>query len=273
MGRLMIWLLALALLYVVLVAVAFVSQDRMLYFPDAGGTIRPERLGLEPWPSAGPTLGFVSSIRHTNPRGTFLVWHGNAGSAVDRVYYTAALGRRGYRVLLLEYPAYGTREGKLGESSFVTDGRAAAERALDAFGQPLYLMGESMGCGVATAVAAALGDRAAGVVLVTPWNNLPDLAQARYPLLPAKWLTRDRYDNARNLRGYEGPVAMAMCERDEIIPAAHTRRLFESIRSPKHLWIFEESGHNSWPTGPDETWWDEMLEFLATASAPPSPSP
>jgi len=262
------WLLGAALLYLAFLAVLFLSQDRMLYFPHVGGSLRPERLGLEPWPSADSTLGFVSAVRHAEPRGTFLVWHGNAGSALDRAYYTEALGRRGFRVVLLEYPGYGSREGRFGEASFVADGRAAAEQALQRFGAPVCLLGESMGCGVATAVAAALGSRAAGVVLITPWKSLPDLAQARYPLVPARWLTRDRYDNVRNLEAYDGPVSVAMSARDEIIPPSHTRRLYESIRSPKRLWVFEEAGHNSWPTEAEESWWDEMVEFVAARAVP-----
>lgn len=39
------------------------------------------------------------------------------------------------------------------------------------------------------------------------WDSLPALAQTHYPILPARWLVRDRYDNVENLRGYESNVA------------------------------------------------------------------
>jgi pimeloyl-ACP methyl ester carboxylesterase len=83
-----------------------------------------------------------------------LVFHGNAGSALDRKYYPDALEKLGYRVILVEYPGYGGRRGKLGEGSFVADARDLVTLARDEFGDPIYVWGESLGCGVAIAVAA-----------------------------------------------------------------------------------------------------------------------
>jgi len=36
-----------------------------------------------------------------------LVFHGNSGSVLDRLFYFKALVGLGYRVILLEYPGYG----------------------------------------------------------------------------------------------------------------------------------------------------------------------
>lgn len=260
--RLWIPLAVLALLYVAIVLGVYFSQDRLLYIPSAAGPGEAERFGLMPWPEGDSYLGFVSRDPPAQPIGTFLVWHGNAGSALDRAYFTRALETRGYRVVLLEYPGYGARTGKLGEASFVADAKRATALAAERFGGPLYVLGESMGCAMATAVAADSELRIEGVVLITPWANLPDLAQSTYPFLPAKWLTRDRYDNIQNLQSYDGPVAVALVERDEVVPHRFARRLYESVRSPKRQWVFQNAGHNSWPTSPTERWWDEMVEFV-----------
>ncbi len=56
-----------------------------------------------------------------------MVFHGNAGSAYDRMYYVKALEPLGYRVLLAEYPKYGARTGSLGEKSLVADAIATAK--------------------------------------------------------------------------------------------------------------------------------------------------
>jgi alpha-beta hydrolase superfamily lysophospholipase len=248
-------------------AVMWFAQDRFLYFPGPGGPDLAPRLDLAPWPDAESHVGFLPADVPAEPRGTFLVWHGNAGTALDRRYFARALGARGFRVILMEYPGYGARGGELGEAPFVADARAAARRALEEFGAPVYVAGESMGCGVATAVAADPECRVAGVVLITPWADLPDLAQSAYPLLPARWLVRDRYDNVRNLSRYGGPVAVLISERDEVIAPRHAERLHESIASPKRRWVFEGAGHNSWPSAPEERWWDEVVEFVTTTPA------
>lgn len=248
--------------YAALAAAMFVLQDRMLYFPSAAGRGQARFAGLAPWPDEETFAGWQSLSPPEVPHGTILVWHGNAGAAVDRTYYVRALEARGFRVILLEYPGYGGRSGRLGEASFVSDAVSSTERARRRYEGPLYLVGESLGTGVAAAVAGRVPD-VEGVLLITPFASLAGVAQTAYPWLPVRWLMRDRFDSVRHLTAYRGPVAVAVSERDAIIPADQSARLYESITSRKRLWTFEGAGHNDWPSGPAEPWWDEVLEFLS----------
>jgi hypothetical protein len=100
--------------------------------------------------------------------------------------------------------------------------------------------------------------------LITPWDSLPDLAQSLYWYLPARYLTRDRYDSVANLNTFDRPVAVAIAEADEVVPNKHSLRLYESISAPKRLWRFRGAGHNSWPTNPGDRWWHEAVEFVTT---------
>ena len=263
------WILLLAgifVVYLLLVLVAYLVQDRMLYFPD----VEPRQqtvdtaawLGLVPWPDADGYYGLVSAAP-AKSKGTVLVWHGNGGSAPHRIHYVRALERLGYRVALLEYPGYGSRPGEMSEASFVADAREATRLAREAFGGPLYVWGESLGCGVASAVAADAELEIEGAVMLTPWDTLPNLAQRIYWYLPAHWIVRDRYDNVRNLQRFDGPVAVLMAGQDEVIPNTHAMRLYEALPAEKRLWVFEGVGHNTWPTAPDEEWWAEVMAFLA----------
>lgn len=258
--------------YLLMVALTALAQQKMLYFPDptppSAENLRPAYgPALTVWPATSGSAfrGYVSAepAARALARGTVVVFHGNAGSARDRGYYLAALERRGYRVVLAEYPGYGGRDGELGEASFVADGRETARRALADFGGPLWVWGESLGAGVAAAVAADASLPVAGVALITPWDNLPDLAQALYWYLPARWLLQDRYDNRANLGRYAGPAAILIAERDEIIPVQHGQRLYEALREPKRRWVFPNAGHNSWPIDPSASWWDEALDWLS----------
>lgn len=252
--------------YLLLVLAAYLLQDRMLYFPD----VEPRQqtvematwLGLAPWPDAENYYGLVSAAPPMQPKGTVLVWHGNGGSALHRIHYVQALDRLGYRAVLIEYPGYGSRPGERSETSFVTDAREATRLAREAFGGPLYAWGESLGCGVASAVAADPELEIEGAAMITPWDTLPDLAQRIYWYLPARWIIRDRYDNVANLQAFDGPVAVVMAGQDEIIPNAHTLRLYEALSGEKGLWVFEGARHNTWPTAAGEAWWGEVMAFL-----------
>jgi len=254
--------------YLLLAAAIYLLQDRLLYVPDIAARSRTvetaSRRGLKLWPAGvDDYYGLVSAPPPSAYRGTVLIWHGNAGSALHRVYYIRALQRLGFRVVLLEYPGYGSRPGDVGEEPFVSDALRAARLAAKEFGGPLYVWGESLGCGVASAVAADPDLEVQGAVMLTPWDRLPDLAQSLYWYLPAKWLTRDKYDNVRNLRDYDGPVAVVMAGRDEVIPNVHTERLYESLPAVKKLWVFENAGHNTWPTAAGSKWWAEVMEFVS----------
>jgi alpha-beta hydrolase superfamily lysophospholipase len=272
--NLIAFLVVILLLYLLLAIVIYSTQERLLYYPDV--TTRRQtiesasRQGFKLWPDGSDDYhGLVSNVPPAARRGTVLVWHGNAGSAIYRAHYVRALQRLGFRVVLLEYPGYGSRAGDVGEASFVRDALQAARLAKEEFGGPLYVWGESLGCGVASAVAAEPELDAQGAVMLTPWDTLPNLAQRLYWYLPVKWLIKDRYDNVGNLAGFGGPVAVLMAGRDEVIPNLHTLRLYESLPGEKQLWVFEEAGHNTWPTSPDAEWWGEVVAFLTRANASP----
>ncbi len=256
-----------AVVYGLLVLAVFILQRRMLYFPDQR---RPAAqalpaMGLRFWPGDGEAYrGLVDARPSDTFHGTVIAFHGNAGSARDRLYFRSALHPLGYRVILAEYPGYAGRPGKINQTVLVRDAVETINQARAEFGAPVYVLGESLGCAVAAAATAAAPVPPDGLILITPWASLPDLAQSLYWYLPARLLTLDRFDSVGNLRAYDGPVAMAMALKDEVIPNKHTMKLFNALTAPKRLWQFRGAGHNSWPTGADEPWWREAMEFVAS---------
>jgi alpha-beta hydrolase superfamily lysophospholipase len=259
--------LRLGVLYLIVVVAMASLQDNFIYYPEKTDPNRIEgwarQRGLLLWPNKVEThRGFIPLSTPLKARGTVLVFHGNAGTALDRIYYVGALGRLGYRVVLAEYPGYGSRPGKPGENQFTEDAVESIRLALSQFGRPLYLLGESLGCGVVSAAVAESNWPIEGLALITPWDSLTHLAMDKYWFLPVRWMLKDTYDNVANLAGYHGPVAVAMAGQDEIIPNRLTRHLYETLRDPKRLWTFPNAGHNSWPSSPDESWWTEMMYFL-----------
>jgi uncharacterized protein len=170
-----------------------------------------------------------------------------------RTYYIVALEGRGYRVVLAEYPGYGGRPGELTEGSLIADARRTVLRAREEFSGPLCLWGESMGCGIVSALAKDPEISPRGVVMLTPWDSLLGVAKAKFPWLPVGLLLKDTYDNVGNPAHYKGPVAVIMSKRDEVIPNDLTKRLYASLSGRKRLWTFEGSGQQRlairWRTG------------------------
>ncbi len=81
------------------------------------------------------------------------------------------------RVILVEYPGYGPREGALGETSLVADAAEVMGMAHRQYGAPLLVIGESLGAGVAAAASARQRDKTSGLLLITPWDTLAHIAE------------------------------------------------------------------------------------------------
>lgn len=213
--------------------------------------------------NTGNYKGFVSTAERNHLMGTIIVFHGNAGTAADRTYYIKALAPLGYRVILAEYPGYGARVGKLGEKSFVSDAKEILQDVYKHYGSPIFLLGESLGCGVAAAVAKDPPVTIDGIFLITPWDTLLSVAKSKFPWLPLQFFMKDKYDSISNLKGYQGRIAIAGAERDEVIPMRHAVALYQSLPGRKAMWVVEGAGHNDWAMIVDKAWWREIMEFLS----------
>ncbi len=258
--------LRLAIYTLVAIGILSLLQNRQIYYPD--NPPRAELLamarheGLLPWPSAENYRGLLREPPAGPARGTVVLFHGNAGHAGQRSWYAEAFSRLGLRVILAEYPAYGSRSGKLGEAALVTDAVASLEDIRRQFPGPLLLAGESLGAGVAAGTFAKSPDGISAMLLITPWDTLEHVAHHHYPWLPVGWLLRDRYDSSANLAGLRVPVAVVVAERDSIVPAKFGRALFDGLSVPKRLWAIPRADHNDWMESVDDQWWQALTTFL-----------
>jgi alpha-beta hydrolase superfamily lysophospholipase len=240
----------------------FVSlQDRFIYFPDKADISDLESASLRPWPSPDDFRGLIADPPGQK-RGTVVVFHGNAGHAGHRGFYAEKLKSYGLRVILAEYPAYGPRDGHVGESNFVEDASDILSRAYAMYGAPLLVIGESLGSGVAAAAVGGQRDKVAGLLMITPWNRLEDVATYHFPWLPVRWLLRDKYDSERSLRGFTRPVAVLVAERDRTVPPTAGRALYEALSGPKRLTVVNGADHNDWQAHVAPDWWPKTIDFL-----------
>jgi uncharacterized protein len=236
-------------------------QDKLLYFPDnpprQALLADAARDGLRPWPDADDYRGLLREPPGA-PRATLLLFHGNAGHAGHRAAYATTLASLGLRVILAEYPGYGSRPGTPSEAALIADARATLAAARQQFPGPLLVAGESLGAAVA-AGAAGQEDR---LLLITPWDRLENIGRHHYPWLPVNWLLHDRFDSAAYLAGHHGRSAVVIAERDRIVPAAFGQALHASLPEPKRLWTAAGADHNDWLWQVDTAWWLEVVEYL-----------
>jgi pimeloyl-ACP methyl ester carboxylesterase len=260
-----------AIIYVILCIGCAGFQRRLIYFPPS---IAPEEVEkyatsqkLERWMSpTGEPIGWKRLCPTQPAQGQVLITHGNAGCAFQCGHYADVIQEAApLDVFIVEYPGYENRPGKPSEVSL---DRAADEAfVLLSTNQPIYVVGESLGTGVATFLAGKHSNDVAGVVLLAPYNKLAAVGQAHMVILPVALLLRDRFPSEDYLRTYHGPVAMLVGGRDNVIPEKFGRRLYQAYSGPKRLWEFPEGNHGTVMMQPPEVW-RQIIEFWESNRRP-----
>ena len=173
-----------------------------------------------------------------------IVFNGNAGHRGYRAPLAAALDAQGIAVLLFDYRGYGGNPGTPAEAGLFQDARAARAYVIsrpDVDASRLVYFGESLGSGVATALAAE--NPPAALILRSPFASMVEVGRIHYPLLPVGGCCA-----IGSLRSSTSAASAARCSsspaRDTIVPFAQSRRLFDAALEPKRLLIIEGADHN-----------------------------
>lgn len=103
-------------------------------------------------------------------------------------------------------------------------------------------VGFSIGSGVAASLAR---ERPVdGLILVTPFDSLKEVAGDLYPFLPIGALFRHDMDAAAALKGSQVPAAIIAAERDEIISPCRTEALRPAVGNLVFDRTIPGAGHN-----------------------------
>jgi hypothetical protein len=273
--------LRIAALVAIVAALMLLFERRLIYFPLREHDATPRGLGL-----AHEELALVAEdgvrlhgwfLPVAGSRLTLLVCHGNAGNVSHRLDRALlAQARLGADVLLFDYRGYGRSEGSPDEEGTYRDARAAW-RWLVARGQRpgrIVIFGESLGAAVALQLALDT-EGARALVLESPFASIPAMARAVYPFLPVWPLVRTRYDNLGKVRRLRAPVLVVHGERDDIVPFAQGRRVFDAAPEPKRFYAIPGAAHNDTYVVGGEAYWRVLREFLedpgVEPGSPPSP--
>jgi uncharacterized protein len=224
--------------------------NAMLYFPsrtvvgtpaDAGLTYDDVNLTTDD----GQRLhGWWVQHRAASGRGHVLLCHGNAGNIGDRIAHAEVLTAAGFDVLLFDPRGYGSSSGRPTEAGMYLDARAARSWLASRPGvdpaRVLYL-GESLGGAVA--LELALAHPPAGVVLLSAFTSVRDMARLHYRAIPPA-LVPDAYPSLRRIANLRAPLLVLHGEDDMIVPIEHGRALFDAAPEPKRLRVVRGVGHN-----------------------------
>jgi fermentation-respiration switch protein FrsA (DUF1100 family) len=242
------WLLIIVLVgYCGLLLLVYLGQRALQYFPERART-PPAAAGL---PEAEEVVldssgGERVIVWHIPPRGekpVVLYFHGNGGSLRFRVDRFRALAADGTGLIALSYRGYGGSSGRPTEKGLIDD--ALATYAFAAARYPasrLALWGESLGTGVAVALAA---QKPVGrIVLESPFTSIADIAAQIYWFFPVRLLIKDSFRSDLLIGTVTAPFLILHGDKDSIVPIALGDQLYKLITAPKRFVRFPGAGHN-----------------------------
>jgi len=242
-------------------------QRRLIYFPPKFTATQVNESArtakLERWRDAtGQAIGLKRLSPKQPVTGRVLIVYGNGSCATGCAHYADVIqAEAALDVFILEYPGYADRPGSPSQQSLLQ----AADEAFQLLATkgPIYLVGESLGTGVAAYLAGTHSNLVAGVVLLAPYTRLVDVAQYHCPFLPVRLLLVDRFPSEDYLGNYQGPLAILVAGQDQVVPEKFGRRLYDGYTGPKRLWEFPSGNHGTVMMQPPEVW-QQIFTFLQT---------
>lgn len=199
-----------------------------------------------------PALFFSPSSCSLKEQLFILYFHGNEEDLGHIHNLISALSNTlgGVAILAMEYPGYGIYNIK---------GKPTVQRAIEAAesvyffireelnlsASNIVLMGRSLGTGLALRLASQYS--AAGLILISAFTSINDVASEVVRIRYIKKALSQRFDNLQAMKKVSCPLLMIHGKRDELIPIEHTKRLFAECKTPedrKFLILSQEMSHN-----------------------------
>jgi pimeloyl-ACP methyl ester carboxylesterase len=269
MRRVVSIFVVLALAWLLAVALLWWFQERMV-FPAGGGTLGQPLPGS---PFSAHVTGTADGLRlrfwatAPNPGMPVILYlHGNGGHAGHREQALRPFAAAGYGVVLAEYRGYGGNPGQPTEQGLLADARAQTDWATARWSSaPLVIWGESVGTGVAVALASER--QVAGVALDSPFTSAREIAAGAFPWAPVALLMRHPFESLRHLPKVKAPVFVLHGERDGVVPVEHGRKMLSAAPCPAGGAFLPGVGHPALLADQGSAARDAAMDFLARLHA------
>ncbi|AOY89965.1 alpha/beta hydrolase [Marinobacter salinus] len=260
----------------------------VFFYPDNVTYITPDRLNLSYEDvylntADGETLHgwwLPAETTQSPPRGTVYFLHGNAQNISSHILNVAWLPAEGYNVFAIDYRGYGNSTGAPDIGGALHDTESGLRWLVnqpDVQGDPVFLLGQSLGGALGVALASEWVQREetpelSGVVLDGTFSGFRGIAREKlgnfwltWPLqIPLSWTIPEDYEGVNRIAAISPvPVLVIHSARDGIIPFHHGKALYEAAEEPKEF-LQTDTPHAATFVIP--AYKQMVLDFLSRAS-------
>jgi hypothetical protein len=203
----------------------------------------------------------ISAVLFSDPRNKRVVFfhNGNGGRLLGIESYARNYLEQGFDFLGYDYRQYGKSTGPLTQEGLLSDSEHLFGWLLERYEEESILVeGMSLGSGIATSLASKF--KPAGLILISPYYSLQEVAGMHYPYVPVSWLLQYPIPTAEYIQKVSAPILIVHGTNDSIIPYASGVRLKEYL-DEKDIFVTVTGGaHEDFTTTPE--YQEEKAVFL-----------
>lgn len=253
--------------YVGFCLLLYLVQDRLIFFPQplkghpAGPHVRPAAV------ERGDVMlrGWVVNGQARGP--LLFYFPGNAEEVSELAGLFAELDAT---TVLMNYRGYGESGGKPSTAVIIDDAAAVVTHMRSRLGEdrPVVLFGRSLGSGVAALTARLAGID--GLILMSPYRSLEQIARRRFPFAPVGWMLRQNIDATLAIDALPQPMLVLYLMRDRVVPTSETQAFLGLLKSAPE--VVEFAGpHNIALETPEL--WAAIKAFVGRIGSAEPPGP
>ena len=240
-------LLALLILtgYVFVVALAWIFQEKLIFFPRPVAMDFKFENGEEVFLSTTDQVELNALFFPAPSDRVILYFHGNGGSLDSWQLVEQNFRSLGYNFFIIDYRGYGKSTGEISESGLYTDAATAFDFLLRKgfSADKVIIFGRSLGTGVAVNLASKRNVRA--LILESPFTSVRQVAVEKFPFLFPSLYIRYQVDNLARINEVKAPLLVIHGKKDNTIPYRHGLGLYNAFRGQKKMIAVAEGTHNN----------------------------
>jgi len=230
----------------------YTNQEKILYHPTPNIKIDYPQIVLHR--DGANVVVHVLNGEHKN---AILYFGGNGESMAKSAGYIAQQFPE-FTCYLMDYRGFGESTGTPSEKVLYADALALYDTVFEKH-KRISIGGRSLGTGIATYVA--VHREVSKLALITPYDSITSIAQARYPFYPATLLLKDKYDSLSRVKDITSQIFIVMAENDKVIPRIHTQRLIDAFKKEQlKVTIIKNRGHMD--ISDDAVYYKIMQDFI-----------
>ncbi len=248
------------LYFLILLPVLYLLGGAYLYFRQGAFLYHPMSQTQQKYPNIsmkndGETINII--VLNEGQSKAILYFGGNAESMSESADYIAAQFPK-FTVYLMDYRGYGRSSGVSSEKAYYSDALKLYDMVKKNH-TDISVGGRSLGSAVAVYLASQRD--VAKLALITPFDSIVNVAQARYPFYPVSFLLRDTFDVVDRVKEISAPTFIVFAQQDQVIPRIRTEKLIEAFpKTQLKIDMIKNRGHAD--ISSDERYYRIMQDFI-----------